>query len=86
VLAGPPNAYAAYASAVRAEYGHLSDEDFTAGRIAVLERLLALPRLYRLPAVADAWTPRARANLTAELTLLRRRGSSARATPPPAAD
>ena len=43
VLAGPPDAYAAYASAVRAEYGHLSDEEFTAGRIAVLERLLALP-------------------------------------------
>ena len=44
VLAGPPEAYAAYASAVRAEYGHLSDEEFTAGRIAVLEHLLALPR------------------------------------------
>ena len=59
VLAGPPEAYAAYASAVRAEYGHLSDEEFTAGRIAVLEHLLALPALYRLPAVADEWTPRA---------------------------
>jgi predicted metal-dependent HD superfamily phosphohydrolase len=86
VLAGPPDAYAAYASAVREEYGHLSDEEFTAGRIAVLEHLLALPLLYRLPAVADVWTPRARANLTAELTLLRSRGVSAPATPPPAAD
>ena len=44
VLASPPEAYAAYASAVREEYGHLSDEEFTAGRIAVLEHLLALPR------------------------------------------
>jgi predicted metal-dependent HD superfamily phosphohydrolase len=60
VLAGPPDTYAAYASAVRAEYGHLSDAEFTAGRIAVLERLLALPTLYRLPAVTDEWTPRAR--------------------------
>ena len=90
VLAGPPDAYAAYASAIRAEYGHLSDEEFTAGRIAVLERLLALPRLYRLPAVADEWTPRARANLTAELSLLRSArgsggGASGPATPPPAA-
>ena len=101
VLAGPPDAYAAYASAVRAEYAHLSDEDFTAGRIAVLERLLGLPRIYRLPAVAEAWTPLARANMTAELTLLRSReapapgatpgsgpGSGeacAPATPPPAA-
>jgi predicted metal-dependent HD superfamily phosphohydrolase len=85
VLAGPPDAYAAYASAVRAEYGHLSDAEFTAGRIAVLERLLALPVLYRLPAVTDEWTPQARANLTAELTLLRRRAASGPATPPPAA-
>jgi predicted metal-dependent HD superfamily phosphohydrolase len=84
VLAGPPDAYAAYASAVRAEYGHLSDAEFTAGRIAVLERLLALPVLYRLPAVTDEWTPQARANLTAELTLLRRRAASGPATPPPA--
>jgi predicted metal-dependent HD superfamily phosphohydrolase len=86
VLAGPPDAYAAYASAVREEYGHLSDEAFTAGRIAVLEQLLALPALYRLPAVADAWTPRARANLTAELTLLRGRAASPSAGPPPAGD
>ena len=76
VLAGPPEAYAAYASAVRAEYGHLSDAEFTAGRTAVLEHLLALPALYRLPAVAAEWTPRARANLAAELSLLRRRASS----------
>ncbi len=84
VLAGPPDAYAAYASAVRAEYGHLSDEEFTAGRIAVLERLLALPELYRLPAVAADWTPRARANLTAELSLLRSRAASGGAAPPSA--
>jgi predicted metal-dependent HD superfamily phosphohydrolase len=76
VLAGPPESYAAYASAVREEYGHLSDAEFTAGRTAVLEHLLALPALYRLPAVAGEWTPRARANLTAELGLLRGRASS----------
>jgi predicted metal-dependent HD superfamily phosphohydrolase len=83
VLAGPPDAYAAYASAVREEYGHLTDEAFTAGRIAVLEQLLALPALYRLPAVADEWTPRARANLGAELALLRSRAASSAADPPP---
>jgi predicted metal-dependent HD superfamily phosphohydrolase len=85
VLAAPPDAYAGYASAVRAEYGHLSDADFTAGRIAVLERLLALPALYRLPENAQRWTATARANLTAELTLLRARAASASADPPPAA-
>jgi predicted metal-dependent HD superfamily phosphohydrolase len=87
VLAGPPAAYATYASAVREEYGHLSDAEFTAGRIAVLEHLLGLPTLYRLPAVAGEWTPRARANLTAELSLLRGRaaGASSDAAPPPSA-
>lgn len=72
VLAGPPEAYVGYASAVRAEYGHLSDAEFTAGRIAVLEHLLALPALFRTPA-ATAWTEPARANLAAELALLRAR-------------
>lgn len=91
VLASPPEAYAGYASAVRAEYGHVPDDLFTAGRIAVLEQLLALPRLYRLPAVADSWEPRARANMAAELSLLRRRaasgdGASGPASPPSAAD
>jgi predicted metal-dependent HD superfamily phosphohydrolase len=85
VLAGPPDAYATYASAVREEYGHLSDEVFTAGRIAVLEHLLALPALYRTPEAARQWAGRAAANLTAELTLLRGRAASGPATPPPAA-
>ena len=76
VLAGPPASYAAYASAVREEYGHLDDETFTAGRTAVLEQLLALPALYRLPRTAALWTEPARANLTAELTLLRSRAAS----------
>jgi predicted metal-dependent HD superfamily phosphohydrolase len=75
VLAGDPAAYAAYASAVREEYGHLSDEVFTAGRTAVLERLLALPALYRLPETAAQWTERAWANLNAELSLLRSRSA-----------
>ena len=85
VLASPPEAYVAYASAVRTEYGHLSDEEFTAGRIAVLEQLLALPELYRLPAVTDDWTPVARANLGAELALLRSRAASGDAALPPSA-
>ena len=85
VLASPPQAYAAYASAVREEYGHLPDSEFTRGRIAVLERLLALPALYRLPESSQHWTAPARANLTAELALLRARAASASADPPPAA-
>ncbi|MBB3676713.1 HD domain-containing protein [Modestobacter versicolor] len=75
VLASPPAAYVAYATAVREEYGHLSDAEFTAGRTAVLEHLLALPALFRTPAAAARWAEPARANLTAELSLLRARSS-----------
>ena len=85
VLAGPPQAYAAYASAVREEYGHLSDDDFIRGRIAVLASLAALPALYRTPEAAEQWTATAAANLTAELTLLRGRAASSGAAPPPSA-
>ncbi|SDF55694.1 HD domain-containing protein [Klenkia brasiliensis] len=75
VLASPAQAYAAYASAVREEYGHLDDATFTAGRIGVLESLLALPALFRTP-TAQSWEAPARANLTAELQLLRARAAS----------
>jgi predicted metal-dependent HD superfamily phosphohydrolase len=85
VLATPPQAYAAYASAVREEYAHLSDDDFIRGRIAVLESLVALPALYRTPEAAEQWTAPAAANLTAELTLLRGRAASSGGAPPPSA-
>ncbi|MFG2979675.1 hypothetical protein ACGFYQ_00245 [Streptomyces sp. NPDC048258] len=67
VLAGPPEAYAAYAAAVRAEYGFVPDDAFRAGRAAVLRQLLALPRLFRTPYGTAHWEAPARANLAAEL-------------------
>jgi len=85
VLASPPESYIAYASAIREEYGHLPDDAFTAGRIAVLEHLLGLPALYRTAEGARLWTESARANMTAELILLRRRAASSDAAPPPGA-
>lgn len=70
VLAGPPETYVAYLNAIRAEYAHVSDDDFRAGRAAVLDALLAVPRLYRLADLAPMEAA-ARRNLTAELSLLR---------------
>ncbi|MFC9460653.1 hypothetical protein ACFWN5_26840 [Streptomyces sp. NPDC058430] len=70
ILAASPGAYAAYAAAVREEYGFVPDEPFREGRAAVLRQLLALPRLFRTPYGAAHWEERARENLTAELTLL----------------
>ncbi|GGN54452.1 hypothetical protein GCM10012285_47260 [Streptomyces kronopolitis] len=71
VLAGSPERYAAYAAAVREEYGFVPDPDFTAGRSAVLSQLLSLPRLFRTPRGYDLWEHPARRNLTTELDLLR---------------
>ncbi|MCX5376828.1 hypothetical protein [Streptomyces sp. NBC_00091] len=70
VLAGAPQAYAAYVAAVRAEYGFVPDEAFRTGRAAVLRQLLALPRLYRTPYGAAHWEAPARRNLAEELTTL----------------
>ncbi|MFJ8478439.1 hypothetical protein [Kitasatospora sp. NPDC094011] len=70
VLGGTPEAYAAYAAAVREEYGFVPEPDFRAGRAAVLRQLLALPALYRTPTARDRFTDPARTNLTAELDAL----------------
>ncbi|MFD3353588.1 HD domain-containing protein [Streptomyces fradiae] len=70
VLAGDPEAYAAYAAAVREEYGFVPDDAFRAGRAAVLRQLLTLPRLFRTPYGAEHWEPTARRNLATELGLL----------------
>ncbi|MET9852453.1 hypothetical protein ABZY57_05805 [Streptomyces sp. NPDC006450] len=67
VLAGTAQEYAAYAAAVRAEYGFVPDEAFRAGRAAVLRQLLELPRLFRTAYGAAHWEAPARANLAAEL-------------------
>jgi predicted metal-dependent HD superfamily phosphohydrolase len=70
VLAGNPADYAAYAAAVREEYGFVPDEDFRTGRAAILRRLLELPRLFRTGYGRDRWEPVARRNLSTELDLL----------------
>ncbi|MER5973937.1 hypothetical protein ABT112_30205 [Streptomyces sp. NPDC002055] len=70
VLAGPPQAYAAYAAAVRQEYGFVPHEAFREGRAAVLRQLLDLPRLFRTEAGHDRWERTARHNMATELELL----------------
>ncbi|WP_433546965.1 HD domain-containing protein [Streptomyces sp. CA-294286] len=70
ILAAPPEAYAAYASAVRTEYAFVPDPDFRQGRAAVLTQLLALPRLFRTPYGTGQWEDAARHNLSTELMLL----------------
>ncbi|MFI7577596.1 metal-dependent phosphohydrolase [Micromonospora sp. NPDC049497] len=70
VLAGTPEAYDRYAAAVRAEYAHVPDPAFRAGRADVLRSLLALPALFHLPGPSTAWEAAARGNLVRELATL----------------
>ncbi|MDH6126259.1 HD domain-containing protein [Kitasatospora sp. GP82] len=72
VLGGSPEAYAAYAAAVREEYGFVPEDAFRAGRADVLRQLLDLPALYRTPGARERFDARARANLAAELSALTR--------------
>ncbi|MEU1850342.1 hypothetical protein ABZ499_14000 [Streptomyces sp. NPDC019990] len=70
ILASPPSAYAAYTTAVRAEYHFVPSDAFRTGRAAVLRQLLDLPRLFRTPHGAAEWEATARHNLAAELDML----------------
>jgi predicted metal-dependent HD superfamily phosphohydrolase len=70
VLGSEPAEYQAYVNGVRAEYAHLTEEAWRAGRAEVLRHLLAQRRLFRTVAGRGWWERRARANLTAELATL----------------
>jgi predicted metal-dependent HD superfamily phosphohydrolase len=71
VLASPPDLYASYVAAVRREYAHVPDQAFAAGRAAVLNNLLSLPRLFHTPILRERWEDMARANILKELAGLR---------------
>ena len=66
VLAAQPAVYDAYRRGVRAEYAHVDDDGWRAGRAAFLRGMIERPRLYMLT-VEPEREPRARANLAAEL-------------------
>lgn len=71
VLASPPEAYAAYVAAVRAEHASVPEEDFLTARLARLEPLLE-GEIFRT-AKGKVLTDAARANLTAEVLSLSER-------------
>ena len=70
VLATEEPIYDAYASAIRREYGHVPDPLYRAGRIRLLDHLLALPALYRVVPARAEWTVAAHANLRRERSQL----------------
>jgi predicted metal-dependent HD superfamily phosphohydrolase len=82
VLGSDAAEYAQYAADIRAEYAHIDDEAFRAGRVAVLQRLLDRQPFYfthRFRADREAV---ARRNMQAELTLLIAGAADSVAIPP----
>jgi predicted metal-dependent HD superfamily phosphohydrolase len=70
ILAASPERYAEYVADVRREYAHVADDDFRAGRTAVLTDLLAKPRLFHTAHARETWETVARVNIEAELSRL----------------
>ena len=70
VLAGDDADYGRYADAVRAEYAHLDDATFTAGRARILRSLLDRPAMFGTEHGRTRWESPARANVRRELESL----------------
>lgn len=70
ILAAPRERYDAYAAGVRADFAHVGDDDFRAGRASVLRDLVSRARLFSTPRGRELWEATARANLRRELAEL----------------
>jgi predicted metal-dependent HD superfamily phosphohydrolase len=70
ILAADPERYADYVATVRREYSQVPDEQFAAGRAAILRDLLAKPTLFHTTYARTHWEQRARANVARELAQL----------------
>ncbi len=69
ILGAPPEAYAEYAKAVRAEYAVYDDKTYAAGRAKVLEHFLAMDRIFKTDYFLGLWELPARKNLEWELSM-----------------
>ena len=70
ILGAKPEAYAAYASAIREEYAHVPKDVYRFGRAKVLRTFLEAAVLFPDPAFAAALDAAARRNLAAEIAAL----------------
>lgn len=68
ILAADRARYADYVAGVRRDYAELTDEEFRAGRRAVLEELAAREALFHTEYANRHWDAAARANIAAELS------------------
>jgi len=72
ILAARPKRYDRYSVAIRAEYGHLDDDAYRAGRRGVLESFLARGSIYGTEQMVNRCDAAARLNLSRELAAIGR--------------
>lgn len=70
VLGADDERYDAYVADVRAEYAHVSDDDWRTGRRGVLRGFLDRPTIFHTHAGRDRWEAAARSNISRELESL----------------
>ena len=70
ILGSAPDAYRAYAAAIRREYAHVPDALYRPGRARVLKVFLDQPHIYRTPVFRAHLEAQARLNLAAEIAQL----------------
>jgi predicted metal-dependent HD superfamily phosphohydrolase len=70
ILGADERTYDTYAAGVRAEYAHVPDDLWRAGRPAVLRTFAERPALFHTAAARARWEAPARANLARELAAL----------------
>lgn len=71
ILGADPETYQAYAAAIRAEYAHVPEAAYRAGRAQVLEHFAAAPTLFPDPDFAARLDDPARRNLATEIDRLK---------------
>ncbi|TIS59972.1 MAG: hypothetical protein E5W93_11155 [Mesorhizobium sp.] len=70
ILGAEPDAFDAYETAVRREYGWVEEPMWRAGRAAVLKSFLARPHIFHTAEFRQRFEPRARQNLERSLAAL----------------
>jgi predicted metal-dependent HD superfamily phosphohydrolase len=70
ILGAAPARFDEYEQQIRAEYAHVAETQFRAGRAQVLSAFLGRPRIYLTAAFHDALEHRARANIGRSLEAL----------------
>ncbi len=70
ILGSVPSRYDEYASQIREEFHFVGDDEYRAGRLAVLRRFLSRDSIFRTPLLHERFEKRARSNLNREIGVL----------------